>query len=89
MCDSFDQPKYPPSYLPASGVPIMHLEPAEGLQIGGGKGQLLIQGLLMEQVYPSTKMGGGQLPPALASNKSGIPSYSQNGSYFKPKKYTF
>ena len=56
MCDSFDQPKYQPSYLPASGVPVMHLEPAEGLQIGGGRGQSLIQGLFMEQVYASTKM---------------------------------
>ena len=41
----------------------MHLEPAEGLQIGGERGQSLIQGLLMEQVYPSTKMGGGVIYP--------------------------
>ena len=76
MNESFDQPKYQPSYLPASGVPVMHLEPEEGLQIGGGRGQSLIQGLFMEQVYASTKMVCNPPDPmALASDKSGIPSY--------------
>ena len=74
----------------------MHLEPAVGLQIGGGRGQSVIQGLLIELLYASKKWGGGvnyplpcNHPTALASDKSGIPSYSQNGSDFKPKKDTF